>query len=194
MSRPPKERTISLPDALGVARIAVIPVIMALILADGSFDSSWTLAAVLFALAAATDILDGLLARRWNIATILGGFIDSTADKLLTTGSLLALLAVGRASVWVAFIIIGREILVTAVRGVVALRGAVVPPSKWGKWKTALQFLAIVLAILRLSEMVGPFYLDQYAMWIAAAATIASGYQYAKSFWSVVRSVDTQQA
>ncbi|MFQ5967091.1 MAG: CDP-diacylglycerol--glycerol-3-phosphate 3-phosphatidyltransferase [Acidimicrobiia bacterium] len=184
----------SLPDALGVARIAVIPLIMALILADGSFEASWGLAAVLFALAAVTDILDGLLARRWNITTILGGFIDSTADKLLVSGSLLALLAVGRASVWVAFIIISREILVTAVRGVVALRGEVVPPSAWGKWKTALQFLAVFLAILRLSETVGPYYLDQYAMWIAAAATIASGYQYAKSFWDVIRSVDTQQA
>ncbi len=172
----------------------MIPVIMALIVVDGAFASSWTLAAILFAAAAGTDILDGLLARRWNITTILGGFIDSTADKLLTAGSLLALLVVGRASVWVAFIIIGREIIVTAIRGIVALRGAIVPPSVWGKAKTAAQFVAIFLAILRLSDPVGPYYLDQYMMWLAAVVTIASGYQYARSFWAVLRSVDRQQA
>ena len=189
-----KEPIISLPDALGVARIAVVPLIMALILADGSFTYSWTLAAVLFIAAVLTDFLDGHLARRWNITTIMGGFIDTTADKLLVSGALVALLKVGRASAWVAFIIIGREIIVTAVRGIVALRGTTVPPSIWGKSKAVLQFTAIALAILRLPEPVGRLYLDQYVMWLAAAVTIASGYQYAKSFWALARSVDTRPA
>jgi CDP-diacylglycerol--glycerol-3-phosphate 3-phosphatidyltransferase len=167
---------------------------MALILADGRFGYSWTLAAILFIAAALTDFFDGYIARRWNITTLLGAFLDSTADKLLVVGALLALIEVDRASVWVALIIVAREIVVTAIRGIVALRGVVVKPSIWGKWKATVQYGAIVLAILRLGEPLGPLYIDEWVMWVAAAATVASGWQYAKSFWGIVKSVDTKPA
>ena len=180
----------SLPNLLAVARILMTPVIMALVLAEGTIAHNYTYAVVLFVVAAVTDFLDGYFARRWNIGTVLGAFLDSTADKLLVTGSLLALIAVDRASVWVALIIIIREFTVVALRGMAALEGRVVKPSLWGKLKANAQFVAIGLAMVRLAEPWGPFYLDEWAMWFAAAVTIASGWQYVANFWSVVRAAD----
>ena len=180
----------SLPNLLALARILMTPAIMALVLAEGTVDNNYTYAVVLFVIAALTDFLDGYVARRWNVETVLGAFLDSTADKLLVTGSLLALIAVDRASVWVALIIIIREFAVMALRGMAALEGQVVKPSIWGKLKANAQFVAIGLAMIRLAEPWGPLYLDEWAMWLAAAITIASGWQYIASFWSVIRSAD----
>ena len=180
----------SLPNLLAVARILMTPVIMALVLAEGTVEHNYTYAAALFVIAAFTDFLDGYFARRWNIGTVLGAFLDSTADKLLVTGSLLALIAVDRASVWVALIIIIREFTVVALRGMAALEGRVVKPSMWGKLKANAKFVAIGLAMLRLAEPWGPLYLDEWVMWVAAAVTIASGWQYVANFWSVVRAAD----
>lgn len=185
---------ISLPDALGLARVVAVPIVMALVLADGRITGAYALAAVIFALAGVTDYLDGYFARRWNITTVLGAFLDSTADKLLVAGALLALIAVERASVWVAIIIIGREIVVTAIRGIVALQGVEVAPSLWGKWKTAVQFGAIFFAMLRLGDPIGGIYFDEYLMWLAAGITVLSGWQYTRSFWDVVRSADSSAA
>jgi len=166
------------------------PVIMALVLAEGSVEHNYTYAVVLFVIAAVTDFLDGYFARRWNIGTILGAFLDSTADKLLVTGSLLALIAVDRASVWAALIIIIREFMVMALRGMAALEGQVVRPSIWGKLKANAQFIAIGLAMVRFGEPVGGLYFDEWVMWAAVVITIASGWQYVASFWSVVRAAD----
>jgi CDP-diacylglycerol--glycerol-3-phosphate 3-phosphatidyltransferase len=167
------------------------PVIMALVLAEGTVGNNFTYAVVLFVVAAVTDFLDGYFARKWNLTTVLGTFLDSTADKMLVTGSLLALIAVDRASVWVALIIIIREFAVMALRGMVALEGRIVKPSIWGKLKANIQFLAIGLAMIRMAEPWGPLYLDEWIMWLAAVITIISGWQYVARFWSVARSTDS---
>lgn len=177
----------SLPNLLATARILMTPAIMALVLAEGTIDNNFTYAVVLFVIAAVTDFLDGYFARRWNVTTVLGSFLDSTADKMLVTGTLLALIAVDRASVWVALIIIIREFAVMALRGMVALEGRIVKPSLWGKLKANVQFIAIGLAMIRAAEPWGPLYLDEWVMWLAAVVTIASGWQYIARFWSVVR-------
>ena len=109
-------------------RILLTPVIMALLLAD--VDP--VLTAALFAFAAATDWVDGYLARRWDVTTKLGSFLDTTADKLLVTGVLIALVAVERASPWVSLIIIGRELMVLGLRGVIA--AAVEAANAHGRW------------------------------------------------------------
>jgi CDP-diacylglycerol--glycerol-3-phosphate 3-phosphatidyltransferase len=145
-------------------------------------------AAAVFAVAAFTDFLDGYLARRTSGGTILGGFLDTTADKILVTGTLLALVSVDHVSIWPAAIIIFREFTVMALRGVVAVQGGVIAPSTWGKLKTVTQFLAIFLAFLRLPERWGPWYLDQYVMLIAVIATIGSAWGYMAAFWKTVRS------
>lgn len=168
----------------------VLP-IMALVRAD-QIDGHFIYAAVLFLLAAFSDFLDGWLARRTTGETVLGSFLDTTADKILVTGTLLALVSVDRVSIWPAVIIIFREFTVMALRGVVAQRGGLIRPSTWGKIKALTQFVALFLAFVRLADRWGPWYLDQWAMLVAVVATIGSAWGYITAFWDTVRSEPTE--
>jgi CDP-diacylglycerol---glycerol-3-phosphate 3-phosphatidyltransferase len=159
-------------------RIVLTPVIMGMLMADAPRG----LTAALFAAAAATDWFDGYLARRWEVTTKIGSFLDTTADKLLVSGVLIALVAVERASPWVTVIIIGREIVILGLRGVVAAEGTVMEPSLLGKLKTSIQFLAILLAILRPGDPIGGLYIDEWVMLAAAAITVASAVDYLMRF------------
>jgi len=161
-----------------VLRIALTPVVMALILLGDDDDGMRALATVLFCVAAATDWVDGRLARRWNVTTKLGSFLDTTADKLLVAGVLIALLGVDRVSPWIAALIIGREFVIMGLRGVIASDGTVMAPSSLGKLKTSIQFLAIALAIWRPGDPIGDLYVDEYAMLIAAVITVWSAVDY----------------
>ncbi len=164
-------------------RIILTPVVMALVLAGD--DPSWAtpVAATLFAVAAITDFVDGRLARRWQQTSVMGTFLDTTADKLLVSGVLVALVAVGQASAWVAFIIVGRELLIMGLRGVVsASDGTAMAPSIWGKLKANVQFLAIFLAIWQPDVQIGAWSLDQVALAVAAAVTLASAIEYLTRF------------
>jgi CDP-diacylglycerol--glycerol-3-phosphate 3-phosphatidyltransferase len=164
-------------------RILLTPVIMALLFADADRE----LTALLFAAAAATDWIDGYLARRWEVTTKLGSFLDTTADKLLVTGVLIGLVAVERASPWVSVIIIGRELMVLGLRGAIAAEGTVMQPSIWGRLKTSVQFLAILLAILRPGDEIGGAYVDEWAMVAAAAITVASAVDYFNAYADSLR-------
>ena len=169
---------ISVPDQLAVLRMVLVPIVMALIVSDAR---GW--AAGLFAVAAVTDFFDGYLARRMNLTTVLGAFLDSTADKLLVTGTFLALISVGRASIWIAVLIITREFAVTSLRSLAALEGLQVPPSLWGKLKANAQFLALGFAIIRFAEPIGPWFFDEYLMIVALAFTLVSGWDYVRGFF-----------
>ena len=173
--------------ALTGARIVAVPAVMALILAGPDHQSAYTAAAIVFVVAAMTDFADGYLARRWAVTTKLGSFLDTTADKLLVTGALIALVEVRRTSAWIAAIIVGRELLILGLRGVVAADGVVFPPSIWGKLKTNVQFVAIFLAIVRWGDRIGPLYFDQWVMIAAAAITVLSAVEYLKRFSSALR-------
>jgi CDP-diacylglycerol--glycerol-3-phosphate 3-phosphatidyltransferase len=162
-------------------RILLTPVVMALVLLDAD---ARTAACALFCVAAATDFLDGYLARRWEVTTKLGSFLDTTADKLLVTGVLVALVAVDRVSPWIVSIIVGREFVVMALRGVIAAEGTVMQPSLLGKAKTTVQFAAIALAVLRPGEPLGGQYVDEWAMLAAAVITVASALDYLARFAS----------
>lgn len=160
-------------------RIVLTPVIMALVTADhGQAGTATDLAAALFCVAAATDWIDGRLARRWNVTTKLGSFLDTTADKLLVTGGLVALVSVDRASPWIAVIIVGRELIIMGLRGVIASEGRVLAPSLLGKVKTTIQFLAIAAAIVRPGSPVAGLYPDEWLMLAAAVVTVASAVDY----------------
>jgi CDP-diacylglycerol---glycerol-3-phosphate 3-phosphatidyltransferase len=173
--------------ALTGARILAVPAVMALILAGPDHQSAYTAAAIVFAVAATTDFADGYLARRWAVTTKLGSFLDTTADKLLVTGALIALVDVDRASPWIAAIIVGRELLILGLRGVVAADGVVFPPSIWGKVKTNVQFVAIFLAIVRWGDRLGPLYFDEWVMIAAATITVLSAVEYLTRFSSALR-------
>jgi CDP-diacylglycerol--glycerol-3-phosphate 3-phosphatidyltransferase len=164
------------------ARIVLIPVVVGLILLGPSDDRAYVAAAFLFAAAALTDFVDGFLARRWALTTTLGSFLDTTADKLLVSATLIALVDVDRASPWIAALIVGRELVILGLRGVVAADGTVFAPSIWGKLKTNVQFLAILLAMLRYEEPFGPLLLDEWAMLAAAFVTVMSAVEYLTRF------------
>ncbi len=165
--------------AAGTAtRILLTPVVMALVLVADGDDATELLAAALFCVAAATDYVDGALARRWNVTSKLGSFLDTTADKLLVSGVLIALVAAERVSPWIVALIVGRELVLMALRGVIASEGEVMAPSMLGKLKTSIQFVAIALAILRLGDPVGGHYVDEWAMLLAAAITVWSAVDY----------------
>lgn len=165
----------------------VVPLIMALTRAGDEIAHNLGWAAAVFAVAALTDFLDGYLARRWQQESVLGAFLDTTADKVLVTGVLLGLVSIDRVSIWAAFVIIFREFAVMALRGVVASSGGLIRPSTWGKIKAGSQFSAIFLAFLRLPERWGPLYLDQWVMLAAVIITVASFWGYLTAFWHVVR-------
>jgi CDP-diacylglycerol---glycerol-3-phosphate 3-phosphatidyltransferase len=158
-------------------RIALIPLLVWLILVDRRL-----LAAAVFLVASATDYLDGYLARRWQQVTDLGNFLDTTADKLLITGALLALLPLGRVSVWVAFVVVAREIAILGLRAVAAGVSVVISASMWGKVKFVVQVVGITLAILRPGLPVGPLLLDQWCMLVVALVTALSAVDYFSRF------------
>src|SRR6516162_9123651 len=116
-------------------RVVAAPVVMALVLAGS--DAA---AAIVFLLAAVTDWFDGRLARRWGVTTRLGAFLDTTADKLLVSTALIALVSVHRVSPWVALIIVGREFTILGLRTAVESGGRTFATSMLGKWKATIQF------------------------------------------------------
>jgi CDP-diacylglycerol--glycerol-3-phosphate 3-phosphatidyltransferase len=148
---------------------------------------SWTAAAIVWVVAASTDWFDGRLARRWNVSSRLGSFLDTTADKLLVTGALVALVAEARASPWLAMVIIGRELSLLGLRAAVAAQGLHLEPSMLGKWKAASQFVALTLVILRPDVVIAGAFLDQWLLAIAAGITAWSGIDYFIRFSSALR-------
>ena len=150
-------------------RILLVPVFMALLLVKIPYGVFW--AAAVFILAAATDGLDGYLARSRNEVTKLGILLDPLADKLLISAALVSLVQLGRISAWVAMLIIGREFAVTGLRLIAAGEGLVIPASKLGKLKTISQIVAVVAVLISFPG-------DQILLWIAVAITIWSGIDY----------------
>ncbi len=165
-----------------VARIVLVPAIMALVLLGDEHRYAYAAAAVLFVVAALTDFVDGYLARRWSLTTILGAFLDTTADKLLVSGALVALVAVDRVSPWVVVIIISRELAVLALRGMVAAEGRLMVPSIWGKLKANVQFVAVTMAMVRAPWRIAALHPDEWVMLIAAVITLLSAFEYFNRF------------
>jgi CDP-diacylglycerol--glycerol-3-phosphate 3-phosphatidyltransferase len=169
-------------------RVFLVPVIVALVLEGPERRYAFVAGGILFAFAATTDFVDGFLARRWSQTSTFGNLLDTTADKLLVSAALLALVAVDRVSPWIALIIIGRELAIMGLRGAVAAGGDLVQPSIWGKAKANVQFVAIFLAILRPGEPIGGLFLDEWTMLAAAAITVYSGAEYFARFASALTS------
>ena len=154
-------------------RLVFTPVVAALAL---SGQGRW--AAVVFAIGASTDYLDGYLARRWHVSTLTGSFLDMTADKVMVAGVLIALTSIGQASPWAVMIIVCRELMVMGLRGSVAVSGKVIRSSQLGRTKAAVQFVAIILLLLRVNLRLGPTGIGEWALWIAAALTVLSAADY----------------
>ena len=172
---------------ISLARVALTVPVMVLIYLGADVRYAYVAAAVVFTVAAATDFVDGYLARRWHRGTDLGVFLDTTSDKLLVAGVLIALAGAGRAWGWAVAVIIGREIAVLGLKAAAASDGTVVYPSIWGKIKFNVQFLAIFLAIVRYDQRFGDMFLDEWVMTAAVIVTVLSAWSYIKYLPSAFR-------
>lgn len=144
-SRPPSaliKEFWNLPNMLTMGRIAVIPLFVWFTYdADPLFSY---LAAALFTLAAVTDVIDGFLARRWNMITVVGKLLDPLADKLIVAAALVMMVRLGRIHAWIVIVLLSREFIVTGLRQIAASEGLVIAAGQEGKWKTSLQLVGIV--------------------------------------------------
>src|SRR5919201_3420248 len=180
--------TLTLSTRITLLRIALIPVLLWLLVAEGRIDHAAVLAVTVFLVASFTDFVDGYLARRWQQTTMLGNFLDTTADKLLVVGALLGLLALGRVDVWVAFVVIAREMAVLGLRAVAAAANVVISATIWGKLKFNVQVVGITLAILRPPVRLGSLWLDEWAMLAVALVSAAPALDYFARLGDLVRS------
>jgi CDP-diacylglycerol---glycerol-3-phosphate 3-phosphatidyltransferase len=144
--------------------------------------------AILFILASTTDWIDGYIARKYNLVTNLGKFLDPLADKLLVSAALILLVEIGLAPAWIVILIISREFAVTGLRLVAAGEGSVLAASQMGKLKTWIQIIAISLLLLHNWPLafIG-FPLGIIALYLAMIITVYSGYDYFKKNWHVMR-------
>lgn len=136
----------NLPNLLTLARIAVVPVFVIFLFFDSRDAGFW--AAALFSAAAATDALDGWLARRWEVETSFGKFLDPLADKLIVTAALIMLIPMGRVPAWTVFLILARDAIVSGIRSIASAEGVVIAASDLGKYKTIFQMVAIIGLLL----------------------------------------------
>lgn len=165
------------PNKLTVLRILLIPVMVGIYYLDTEPTTLNTFSYILvgiFMLASLTDYFDGYLARKNNMITTFGKFLDPLADKLLVMFALLILLDIGFIPMWIVLIILAREFIVTGIRLVAVNEGTVIAASQLGKYKTVTTMLGIVLLLFHI-EMIGLIIL-----YIGVALTIISGIDY---FW-----------
>lgn len=175
----------NLPNAVTLFRILLIPVFMAFLLSTIPYGEVFAVGT--FALAAASDSLDGYYARRRRQVTTLGAFLDPLADKLLVSSALLALVQMGKLSAWVAMVIITREFAVSGLRMVAAAEKVVIAASKMGKVKTAAQMVAIVFMIVDPGWSVWGLRLSTMLMGVAVVLTLWSGVDYFVRAWDRIR-------
>jgi CDP-diacylglycerol---glycerol-3-phosphate 3-phosphatidyltransferase len=163
---------LNVPNVLTVLRIVAVPVLVVALL-DETPDGD-VIAAIVFALAALTDGLDGYIARRRQQVTTFGKLMDPLADKMLVIAALISLVSLDRLAAWVAMVIIARELAVTGLRGLAAERGVVIAASWLGKVKTGLQ-IAAILAVIAFDPT--PVWAD-VLLYLAVAVTVISGADY----------------
>jgi CDP-diacylglycerol--glycerol-3-phosphate 3-phosphatidyltransferase len=170
-----------LPNWLSLFRLLSSPVLAVLLLANA--EGLRFITATIFALAALTDYLDGYLARRWQVVSTIGVFIDLAADKILVSTVLIILVGTGAVPSWMAAVIVAREFIVAGLRSQAAASGIVISASQLGKWKTAITLIALLAAMLY--PMHSPPIPVQVGLWIATAITVVSAVDYVARFWQV---------
>ena len=160
----------NLPNKLTVFRVILIPFFVALLLFDITAYDDW-IALAIFIIASLTDFLDGHIARKYNLVTNFGKFMDPLADKLLVCSALICLVELSRIPAWIVIVIIAREFIISGFRLIASDNGVVIAASYWGKFKTTFQIVMICLMIANLE----PLYLvTQVVMWAALLLTVVS--------------------
>ena len=162
----------NLPNKLTVLRVIMIPFFVVSLLAfHGEVRLLRNLAAAIFIVASLTDMLDGKIARKYNLVTNFGKFMDPLADKLLVCSALICLIELGQLPAWMVIIIISREFIISGFRLVASDNGVVIAASYWGKFKTTFQMIGVVLLIFNIPALST---LTTIIVWIALALTVIS--------------------
>lgn len=162
----------NLPNKLTILRVIMIPFFVAALLAKGGTDQTLRyVAAAIFIVASLTDMLDGKIARKYNLVTNFGKFMDPLADKLLVCSALICLIELGELPAWMVIIIISREFIISGFRLVASDNGVVIAASYWGKFKTTFQMISVVLLILNIPALAT---VTTVLVWIALALTVIS--------------------
>ncbi|MBP3385206.1 MAG: CDP-diacylglycerol--glycerol-3-phosphate 3-phosphatidyltransferase [Firmicutes bacterium] len=164
----------NLPNKLTMARIIAIPIFIVVLMMEFRYAAT-----IIFILAALTDMLDGHIARKYNLVSNFGKLMDPLADKLLVMAALVCLVELGNVPAWMVVVILAREFAVTGLRQVAVEQGIVIAAAPTGKIKTITQMIAIPLLLLAnwpFSYIGIP--MDQIFLWIAVAMTIISGAEY----------------
>jgi len=185
----------NLANAITIGRILLIPVFLVVLLSGLPEPYADIGAAAVFILAAASDKLDGYIARRQQSITTLGQFLDPLADKLLIAAALIALVSQGRVPAWIAMVIIGREIAVSVLRVVGLSQGVSIPADRYGKLKTVLQIIYVVYVIMPTEDIARLLHLPvAWAMpiqWILGGlvviVTLVSGVNYFRNARGLIR-------
>jgi CDP-diacylglycerol--glycerol-3-phosphate 3-phosphatidyltransferase len=141
-----REDALNVPNLLTMARVAAIPLVLWLMWQDTRETNFWAM--MLYSAAAVTDFIDGWLARKMNLTSLLGKFLDPLADKLIVLATLVLMVEQGRVPAWAVIIIAARELSVTALRTIAMSEGVVIAASRGGKDKTAVQMVAVLALIL----------------------------------------------
>ena len=194
------EDALNLPNLLTMGRIVMIPLFLWLLDSETPRRCFW--AAIVFTLAAITDILDGYLARKLGIVSVLGKFLDPLADKLIVMASLVWMVPMGRIGTWAVVILIGREISVTGLRSIAASEGVVISAGQEGKTKTALQMIGIIALVLGYPYhlayfgidlgAVDPIHVGRALIYLSLVFSIASAAQYLRLFAAAVEAKETR--
>lgn len=160
------------PNKLTVARMILVPFLVVFLLTGWGGEANRWICLAIFVAASVTDWFDGHLARKYNLITNFGKFMDPLADKLLVSAAMICLVSMDRLPAWMVIIIISREFAISGFRLIAADNGIVIAASWWGKFKTVSQMIMIILLIANLG---GVFtVLENLFMWIALILTVVS--------------------
>lgn len=160
------------PNKLTIARMIIVPFLVIFLLTGWGGEANRYISLTLFVVASVTDWFDGYLARKNNLVTNFGKFMDPLADKLLVCSAMICMIDLKRLSAWFVIIIIAREFIISGFRLIAAENGIVIAANYWGKFKTASQMIMIILLILHFDGIF--VILEQIFMWLSLALTIIS--------------------
>ena len=163
-------KNMNLPNKLTMLRVILIPFFVVCELIPYSWGK-WA-ALVIFVAASITDKLDGTIARKYNLITNFGKFMDPLADKLLVCSAMICFVGLGTLAPWIVIIIVAREFIISGFRLIAAENGIVIAANYWGKFKTASQMIMIILLILHFDGIFVT--LEQLFIWLSLALTIIS--------------------
>ena len=165
--------SMNLPNKLTILRVIMIPFYVIFQMGYLGGEAAKYVALTLFIIASLTDFLDGKIARKYNLVTNFGKFMDPLADKLLVSAALICFIELGSLPAWYVLIIISREFIISGFRLVASDKGVVIAASYWGKFKTTSQMIMVVLLILNIDHPVFGV-LTQIFVWVAMILTLVS--------------------